>query len=85
VVSYALVLAGAIAGARRWRAGSRGRAGTMTGPVPLWLMAAATILSGLVFFPQERFRLPIVDPALIVTAALMWIENDGRSGSHPDL
>jgi hypothetical protein len=36
-------------------------------------MAAATILSGIVFFPQERFRLPIVDPALIVTAALWWI------------
>ena len=36
----------------------------------LWLMAAATVVAGLVFFPQERFRLPVIDPALIVTAAL---------------
>ena len=26
--------------------------------------------AGLVFFPQERFRIPVIDPALIVTAAL---------------
>jgi 4-amino-4-deoxy-L-arabinose transferase-like glycosyltransferase len=38
-------------------------------PVPLWLMAASTVLAGLVFFPQERFRIPVIDPALIVTAA----------------
>jgi hypothetical protein len=62
----------AAAGAWRWRrAAARHSAGPA--PVALWLMAAATILSGIVFFPQERFRLPIVDPALIVTAALWWI------------
>ncbi len=67
VASYALVVLLAAAGAWRWRHAARaGRA-----PVALWLMAAATVLSGLIFFPQERFRLPIVDPALIVTAALL--------------
>lgn len=73
VVPYAIVAIAALAGARRWRR----TAGTWRGPAPiaLWLMAAATILSGLVFFPQERFRLPIVDPALIVTAALLWIRD----------
>jgi preprotein translocase subunit Sec61beta len=34
-------------------------------------MAAATVVAGLVFFPQERFRIPVIDPALIVSAALL--------------
>ena len=65
IASYLLILSAAIAGAWRWRA-SR----TMGSPAALWLMAAATIAAGLVFFPQERFRIPVIDPALIVTAAL---------------
>jgi 4-amino-4-deoxy-L-arabinose transferase-like glycosyltransferase len=65
VAAYLIVLAGAIAGAWRWR--TSGRFG---GPAPLWLMAASTVVAGLVFFPQERFRIPVIDPALIVTAAL---------------
>jgi hypothetical protein len=64
VASYLLILPFAIAGAWRWR-----KAGD--GPVALWVMAAATIAAGLVFFPQERFRIPVIDPALIVTAALL--------------
>ena len=81
VVSYILVAIAAAAGAWRWhRAADAGPA-----PVALWLMAAATLLSGLVFFPQERFRLPIIDPALIVTAALLWIERNGRPGRHADV
>jgi len=70
VVPYALVLAAAIAGARRAR-GTSGRHAME----PLWLMAASTVLAGLIFFPQERFRLPVIDPALIVTAALIWSEH----------
>ena len=66
VASYLLILPAAICGrvavARARRAG--------TSPAPLWLMAAATVAAGLVFFPQERFRMPVIDPALIVTAAL---------------
>jgi hypothetical protein len=64
VASYLLILTAAIAGAWRWP--SR----TMGAPVALWLMTAATVAAGLVFFPQERFRIPVIDPALIVTAAL---------------
>jgi hypothetical protein len=72
VASYALVVVLAAAGAWRWkRAANAGAA-----PTALWLMAAATILSGLIFFPQERFRLPIIDPALIVTAALLLARNE---------
>lgn len=77
VVAYLLVLAGAVAGAWRWRT-SRGSAG----PAPLWLMGASTIAAGLVFFPQERFRIPIIDPALIVTAALpCGLRNHHRNGA----
>ena len=63
--AYLLVLPAAVVGA--WR--SRG-AGTHA-MVPLWLMAAATVAAGLVFLPQERFRIPVIDPALIVTASLL--------------
>jgi hypothetical protein len=74
VVSYALVALAAVAGVWRWRRAA-GHPARGTAPTALWLMAVATILSGLVFFPQERFRLPIIDPALIVTAALLWIRD----------
>ena len=69
VIPYALVLAAAVAGARRAR-----RTPGRPAVEPLWLMAASTIAAGLIFFPQERFRLPVIDPALIVTAAMIWSE-----------
>jgi 4-amino-4-deoxy-L-arabinose transferase-like glycosyltransferase len=82
VVSYVLVLVAAVAGAWRWRA--RGR--STSSLAPLWLMAAATVVAGLVFFPQERFRIPVIDPALIVTAALSaGLRNHERTDRHPDL
>lgn len=43
------------------------RAGRL--PVPLLLLAASACLVGLVFFPQERFRIPVLDPTLLVMAA----------------
>jgi len=76
-VSYVLVLCAALAGAWRWRAAAR-TARSTGGPTPLWLMAAATLAAGIVFFPQERFRLPVIDPALIVTAALIFDERISR-------
>jgi 4-amino-4-deoxy-L-arabinose transferase-like glycosyltransferase len=72
IASYLLILSAAIAGVWRWRA-----ARTMGSPAALWLMAAATVAAGLVFFPQERFRIPVIDPALIVTAALLAAPRDG--------
>jgi 4-amino-4-deoxy-L-arabinose transferase-like glycosyltransferase len=62
VVPYVLILPFAIAGGRRlWRRPSR--------PTALFLLAASTMLMCLVFFPQERFRIPVIDPTLIVAAA----------------
>jgi 4-amino-4-deoxy-L-arabinose transferase-like glycosyltransferase len=85
VAAYLLVLPAAIAGAWRWRrAAPHGVA-----PVPLWLMAGATVTAGLVFFPQERFRIPVIDPALIVTAALLAgagrADKDGRTSRYADV
>jgi 4-amino-4-deoxy-L-arabinose transferase-like glycosyltransferase len=62
IVSYGLLLPCAMAGlavlVRRrapWRA--------------LGLLAASAVLVSLLFFPQERYRIPVIDPALIVCAA----------------
>ena len=38
-------------------------------PESLFVMALSAVVAGLVFFPQERFRIPVIDPALIVCAA----------------
>jgi hypothetical protein len=43
------------------------------GPSPLWalgLLALSSVIVCLVFFPQERFRIPVLDPAAIVAAAV---------------
>ncbi len=43
------------------------------GPSPLWalgILALSSIVVCLVFFPQERFRIPVLDPAAIVAAAV---------------
>ena len=65
LIPYALILPLAVAGAR----GLRGRARQ---PRAVWMLAASAVLAGLVFFPQERYRIPAIDPALIVCAAC-WI------------
>ena len=38
-------------------------------PTALGLLIGSAILGGLVFFPQERYRLPVIDPAALVLAA----------------
>jgi hypothetical protein len=38
-------------------------------PVPLYLLGASVLLTCLIFFPQERFRIPVIDPLIIVGAA----------------
>jgi 4-amino-4-deoxy-L-arabinose transferase-like glycosyltransferase len=64
IVPYLVVLPFAVAGARRlWRSPRR--------PVALFLLAASSVLVCLVFFPQERFRVPNIDPLLIVCAAAL--------------
>jgi hypothetical protein len=38
-------------------------------PIALVLLVCSSVLVCLIFFPQERFRVPIIDPALIVAAS----------------
>ena len=64
LASYVLLLPFAAAGAiRLWRSPQR--------PTALFLLAAASGLVCIVFFPQERFRIPVIDPVLIVCAAAL--------------
>jgi 4-amino-4-deoxy-L-arabinose transferase-like glycosyltransferase len=65
VVPYLLLLLPAAAGAR-----ALGR--SQRRPVALLLLAASAALVCVVFFPQERFRTPVIDPALIVCASAGW-------------
>jgi 4-amino-4-deoxy-L-arabinose transferase-like glycosyltransferase len=65
VLSYGLLLPLAAIGA--WRLGSR--RSRLAG---MWILAAAAVATCLVFFPQERFRIPVIDPALILLASGLW-------------
>jgi 4-amino-4-deoxy-L-arabinose transferase-like glycosyltransferase len=59
---YLIVLPFAAAGAMR--------SGRRT-PVAMLLLAGSAVIMSLVFFPQERFRIPTIDPALIVAASTL--------------
>lgn len=49
--------------------GLRHLLGADTVPTALLLLASSAVLVSLVFFPQERFRVPVIDPTLIICAA----------------
>ena len=74
-LSYGLLLAGGVAGAvilvraRRW-------------PTGLGLLLASAMLVCIVFFPQERFRIPVIDPALLVftAAGIVILRSAGDRG-----
>jgi 4-amino-4-deoxy-L-arabinose transferase-like glycosyltransferase len=40
-----------------------------SGATPLLLLALSVVVTSLVFFPQERFRIPVIDPTVIVCAS----------------
>lgn len=66
VLSLSLVVPLAVLGF--WRL--RGRRIRLAG---MWLLAAAAVATCLVFFPQERFRIPVLDPSLILLASGLWL------------
>ncbi len=74
VLSVGLLLPLALLGA--WRLGPRRR--RLTG---MWLLAAAAVATCLVFFPQERFRIPVIDPALILCASGVWLSSRRADGA----
>ena len=47
----------------------------------MWLLAAAAVATCLVFFPQERFRIPVLDPALILCACGIWLAPRASRGA----
>jgi len=71
VVSYGCVLALAIAGFMRIRDARRRTPG-------LWLLAGSAVAACLLFFPQERFRIPILDPTLVIVAGGLAAPGRGR-------
>lgn len=62
IAPYLLLLPFAVVGAGRLRRAARP-------PAALFLLAGSAVLVCIVFFPQERFRIPVIDPTLIVCAA----------------
>jgi 4-amino-4-deoxy-L-arabinose transferase-like glycosyltransferase len=66
VIAYGAVLPFAIVGALRLWRNRDGRR-----PWSLWGLAGSAVFVCLAFFPQERFRIPVIDPTLIVCAAAM--------------
>ena len=61
-LSYLMILPFAWLGLRRLL-------GTESVPTAVLLLASSAVLVALVFFPQERFRVPVIDPTLIICAA----------------
>jgi hypothetical protein len=49
-------------------------------PVALVLLAASQVLAGLIFMPQERFRIPVIDPVLLILAAVWLVSQMGDAG-----
>ncbi len=72
VVSYGIVAVLAVAGLIRVRSQRSRTPG-------LWLLLASAVAVCLIFFPQERFRIPIIDPALVVAAGGVWAVRRERS------
>jgi hypothetical protein len=65
LLSYGTILTLAVVGLVRGHARWQMTPGT-------WLMAASACAVCLIFFPQERFRLPVLDPVLILIASGTW-------------
>ena len=63
VIAYGLIAPLGITGVLRMLRTGRG--------TPLLLLAGSVILTALIFFPQERFRIPVLDPTLIIGASVL--------------
>ena len=48
-------------------------------PSAVLLLGLSAVIVGLIFFPQERFRIPVIDPVLIIGAAIGASELRSRS------
>jgi 4-amino-4-deoxy-L-arabinose transferase-like glycosyltransferase len=74
VLAYGALLPVAVAGfITLWRSGRQ--------PWTLWALAGSTVVVALLFFPQERFRIPVIDPTLILCAAAALASMPSRASS----
>jgi 4-amino-4-deoxy-L-arabinose transferase-like glycosyltransferase len=65
VIAYGLLLPFGVLGLRQaWRGNHAPRA--------LTLLASSAVLVSIVFLPQERFRIPVIDPTLIVGSSVFF-------------
>lgn len=79
VVSYGVLLPIGLVGLLRlWRRRADGTRAATRAP-GLWLIFGSAILVCLVFFPQERFRVPVIDPALLLCASVALAGRRGDS------
>jgi hypothetical protein len=69
LVSYALVFPFGVAGLIQL-----GRHRRLPGL--LLVLAGSEVLASLVFFPQERYRIPVIDPTLLICASA-WVSTKG--------
>jgi 4-amino-4-deoxy-L-arabinose transferase-like glycosyltransferase len=71
VIPYALLAPLAIVGLFRFL--RRGGAAT-----PLLLLALSVVITSLIFFPLERFRIPVIDPTVIICASAVLADRVRR-------
>jgi len=76
IASYAVALAFGLAGLIRVVRERRV-------PAALMLLAASQVLAGLLFFPQERYRIPVIDPVLLIFSVVWLTSRAGGARSGP--
>jgi 4-amino-4-deoxy-L-arabinose transferase-like glycosyltransferase len=77
VVSYGVVAL--LAGIALWR-----HTAALSRSPGLWLLVASAVAVCLVFFPQERFRIPVIDPALLILAGSLVAAARPPRHTHSD-
>ncbi len=40
-------------------------------PIPVWLLGLSALMTILIFYPQQRYRVPVFDPVLIICASTL--------------
>jgi 4-amino-4-deoxy-L-arabinose transferase-like glycosyltransferase len=65
IASYLIVLPFGVLGAAMWRRRPHP-------PESLFPLALSAVLVCILFFPQERFRIPVIDPTLIICAGVWY-------------
>lgn len=46
-------------------------------PIPLWLLGLSALMTILIFYPQQRYRVPVFDPVLIICASTLMKPGSG--------